>query len=277
MSDETQASETIIVTAEKSNGGSGGVRFDFRRFVDQQNSQPSGWRPTTSQPPYGSDPATGSPGASASVNIQLENPANEARALKAAENVAKAVAEIRALLERLAPDTRISWFNGNDAMTAAEALAELNNTVFIINDVTDYRNGGLGAASRGENGSLNSVKLNFDAFDGSGGDYADPNYADNQGVVGMMLHELAHITKQGDQFYTLSRRNYRRVTEDPAFENYNFSDFWYNNEAYDYDFAKNFAAALSLDISQLWMQLEPEFRVPPRYPAEIAQDAGPNP
>lgn len=193
MPDEVE--NIIVVTAEKANGGGSGVRYDFRRMVDQQNRQPSNWQPTSPPPPYDSDPAPGEPGAAASVNVQITDSANEAEAIKAAENIAKAVTEIRAALEGLAPSTSVQWFSGGETMTAAQALSELNNTIFVVDDTTNYGNGGLGTAERGLSGAPNTVTLNFDAFDGDGGDYADPNYTNNQGVVGMMLHELGHVTQ----------------------------------------------------------------------------------
>lgn len=272
--------DIIIITAEKRNGSSGlsSAQYDFIRLRDQQNRQPTIWQPPAgSGTPYKSEPASSNTGdgETITVNIELNNSANEAEATKAAENILKALVEIEAALKALDPNTQVQWFSGGEMMTAAEALNELANTVFVIDDSTNYGNGGLGTADRGADGAPNTVILNFDAFDGDGGDYADPNYIDNQGVVAMMLHELGHVTAQGENFDELSRRTY--ILQNGSDAGYNFSEYWFNNEAYVYDFAKQFSSAMGTDIGQFWGALSPNFTGGAVHPAQIAQDQGPNP
>lgn len=86
-------------------------------------------------------------------------------------------------------------------MTAGGILAEMANTQYIISETAQYNNGGFGTAERGVNGAPNTDTLYFEPFDGDRewkginyNDYADVNYIRAEGMVGIMLHEIGHMT-----------------------------------------------------------------------------------
>lgn len=57
-------------------------------------------------------------------------------------------------------------------------------------------NGGVGDAVHGTTGQPNVDHLDYRSFEGTGS-YADPSYPDNQGLIFIVLHELAHLDTSG--------------------------------------------------------------------------------
>lgn len=247
-------------------------------MLNQQNRQPSPWYPSDKNrpPPYKQEPAPENPGASDPIAVNVDvDPENREAAIKAAENVAKALTKIRDLLENMVPSAKIVWFAGGDEITVSEALVEINNTMFTIEDRGNYQNGGVGSAERGRDGRANAVNLNYLSFDGTGNDYASPNYVNGQGMVAIMLHELAHVTAPGNSFRNMSEAIY--FAQYKNYNNWIGSPLWYNNERYAYNFAKSAADAMRFSIDQFWGNLQSTYRQQPVDPITLANDTGPNP
>lgn len=193
-------------------------------------------------------------GLTTAVNVKVNDPANLAGAQKAAENVVVALIKIKTLLNDVPPDTPINW--SGKVYTASQVLDIIKNTQFIVTD-ENYGNGGVGSASAGQNGVPNIDKLNFRYFDGDlsnsdGKDYASPAFTNGEGMVGIMLHEVAHLSGEGWIINYHSQRYFNQEIangRDPGA--YNSSDYWTNNESFANDFAKSAAQVIGADISAL--------------------------
>jgi hypothetical protein len=185
--------------------------------------------------------------ASDSVTIKLTNNANMQEALKAAGNILSGLNKLRADLKAVAPDKSVT-FSGK-VMTRDEALNLLNKTTFTVTDVMPS-NGGTGSAEYDASGN-HRVSFHFESYDGDGiGDYAHPNYENQEGVVGIILHELGHLTQAGYEFNKLSfslfsRENAELKTPDRQFHE---SEYYPNQEARANDFARAVAYSFGVDI-----------------------------
>lgn len=89
--------------------------------------------------------------------------------------------------------------------------------------------------------------MHFESFDGDGAnDYAHPNYDNMEGLSGIILHELGHLTEGGQQSWI--RNAFQGAREGLHGEEYNYSAYWLNNEAYANDFSESVAAAFGVDV-----------------------------
>lgn len=178
------------------------------------------------------------------------DPSNQDAANDAAENVARGIVRLRAELEDLNPNDLIDMGNGV-TITVGEALETLNNARFILDDAPDYGNSGVGSAERGENGQPNEVRLNYAAFEGPGS-YADSNYVDDEGLVGILLHEVGHVTEQGAFHRNQSESLY--ALEHGSDAGYIGSDYFENHEKFANDFAYTAADAFGESLSNLTLE-----------------------
>lgn len=173
---------------------------------------------------------------SATVKVSVSNSSNLEAAKRAAENIARGLATLEAELEALPPNTPVNW--DGETMTASQALNVLNTTTWVVSDQSNFSNGGVGGADH----RTDTVTLNYRYFDGvidpgHQGDYAHPNYQNDQGLVGILLHEVGHMSDLGADRDNRSRENYN--LEHGSQAGYQNSDYFRNNE----EFASNFAVA----------------------------------
>lgn len=215
------------------------------------------WVDTGSGPsrPGSDDPANKSD----TVAVHVTDPAHQTEALKAAENILNALNKLRSDLANDA--TTVVNFAGH-TMNGAEVLTLLNSTTFFVTD-NQQTNGGVTYANYSPTGG--SVEMNFEAFDGDGvTDYADPAYSNGEGMAGILLHELGHLTSYGHSF---SDSNWIYFNQEMDF-NHDHSQvydrtsaYWLNNEAYANSFATDLASAFGVDINE-WGPLEGTTWVP---------------
>ncbi len=184
--------------------------------------------------------------ASASVHVDVSTSSSLSAATTAAQNIARALAKIEAELQSLDPSTVINW-DGN-SMTAGEILTTLNSTKFVVTDNPNFNNAGVGSAD----GDTNTVTLYYGAYDGIGtNDYASPNYQNDAGLVGILLHDIGHMTPAGEEWHDMSLYYYKEEfgTESGYYDSSNVLAFAYarNDEKFANDFAYATGAAFGAD------------------------------
>lgn len=191
---------------------------------------------------------------SARVTVRLADDSHADAAVKAADNVVKTVLQLKALLNDLSADSPIKW--GDRTMTAGQVLNEINRTEWRVTDTASFGNGGVTTAERLSNSNL--VTMNYRAFDGdmtnnpsaNNGDFASPNYTNNQGMVAALLHEVGHVNQFGAQFNTSSAQNYYR--EHRTYAGYGRGDDYFNNnENFANSFAVEVAGRVNFGITQV--------------------------
>lgn len=232
-------SEDIIVIGRiKRDGGSDSAAYATLSYTGPVNADfgdrlQGGWEDTSEY-------------ASAAVRVHVSDPANLAAATIAADNVARGLAELESKFDHLDPNTTINW--DGQTMTAGKALDIINNTTWIVSDQSNYNNGGVGSADYVNH----TDTLNYRAFDGvigpgEQGDYAHPNYQHDEGLIGILAHEVAHLSDAGQDWFSRSYSDYRQEHGDyVGFEN---SDYYRNNEEFASDFAVAAGQAFGVDIA----------------------------
>ena len=181
------------------------------------------------------------------MTIQITNSANRTQALQAAANVLAAIQKIKASFADEDP-SEVVYLNGTRT-TIGEMLDHLKDTQFVITDKAYPNSGGVGGAFYNPDGT-HRIEFNFENFDGLGYlDYASPAYSDQQGLVGIILHELGHVTAAGDAFWDLS--NFYHAKEnghDKTTIPFAYGDYFNNEEAWVNAYSQQFAAAVGLSI-----------------------------
>lgn len=248
----------VVVTAHMRNHGFNAWYMD----VDRSRSSETVFKDylPTNPTSMGFTPISGNAnddGVAASVNVDVpENSPHFAEALKAAQNLATNLARLGTLLNDLPVNQQIHW--GNRTMTVGQAIGELSNTQFVISDQNTSGSGGVGSAVAGQGTNKNVDTLYYESFDGDDdayvlqdgttttADYASPNYLNGEGMMAIILHELAHLSDAGFDFNSSSLANFRRETG--SYNNFSNSEYWSNNEAFANDFANNLASAFEGDL-----------------------------
>lgn len=196
----------------------------------------------------------------AAVNVKVNDSSHLAAATLAAQNLAGAIIYVREQLTAADPNQVITWTNaaGTHNMSAKKVLETLDNTKFVITDQEyDKVNGGTGSAQRGVNGAPNIDTLDYRYYDGLEqkdkdgkvlSDYAHPNYTNGQGLTGILLHEIAHLTAPGDTFYTQMMEAYRMAHKN-SYDGFYDSAASRNGERFMNDMMKAIADSVKADIS----------------------------
>lgn len=182
------------------------------------------------------------------VTVHVSNSANQADAQTAAQNVAIALATIEDALGSVDQNTQVSFDNGS-SISAGDLLTQIENTTYIVSDSNPSgSNGGVGSADR----THMTDTLVYTAFEGQGS-YADPNYQNDAGMIGIMLHEAGHMTAQGATNLQQENTAYRKLVgahkgEYGPYTDAKFygSDFGLDNEIFADDFAVNAGHAIGL-------------------------------
>lgn len=181
--------------------------------------------------------------ATSAVSIEVTDATKLPEAKTAAQNIARVLTRIEADLDALPPGTPVTW-HGN-TLTAKAVLDIIHATTFIVSDRSNNGNSGVGAAN-----SVNHTDtLYYEAFDGDGGDYASPNYVNDAGLVGILFHEIGHLSAPGASFDGDSRAFYQK--EHHSFSGYIGSDYFKNNEKFANDFAYSAASAFGENLAGL--------------------------
>lgn len=222
--------QVIMVTAkiQRDGGGGGFITYSYQPYSSNSGVEIGA--------PAGSGDQAGDNEFTAGVTVQVSDSDNQDEATAAAENIARALAELKGLLENMDPNTPISW--DGRSMSAADVLNYINNTAFIITDDANYNNGGVGAA----NAETNTDTLYYGSFDGIGdNDYAGINYVDDAGLKAILLHEIGHLSDEGNAYLQNSLDAYEREygTRDGYYDDGSrFHDqYSQNNEKFANDFA----------------------------------------
>ncbi|WP_156347443.1 MULTISPECIES: hypothetical protein [unclassified Sphingomonas] len=234
----------IIVTGRYSAGVPTFHNYNFTQSGEPANS-PS-YDTTAPQ-----NPATGD--VSVNVNVSIDNPANQAKAIEAANNVADAVARIITAASKLPAGTVIPLPNGN-SITAGTLLYDLQRTKFVITD-RPTTNSGVGSANR----VTMTDTLHFASFaEGTGiSGYTAPGY-NGTGVIGIIMHEMSHMTSHGYNNYLDSVRYFNRENAERKLKNVPFygSEYGNANEMFAHLGSLSMAGALQLDVSTYKVLME---------------------
>lgn len=108
--------------------------------------------------------------------------------------------------------------------------------------------------------------LNYEFFDGDNGDYASPLYSSMEGMVGILLHEMGHMTADGKAFDTRSHHYFLQEQQraHDFSQSYANSIYWSNNESYANSFAQTVAGAIGADINE-WNPTDGFYYDQPEY------------
>jgi hypothetical protein len=233
----------VIAKRQRTDGSGGWVKYESvvqptPVIADWGDYQPVslGFKDTTQQ-------------TTAAVQVSVSNSANLAAARTAAENIARGLARIESELEAMNPNTVISW-DGN-SMTAGQILKVVNTTRWVVTDNPTFNNGGVGSA----NGKTDTVTLYYGPYDGVGpNDYAHPNFQNDAGLVGILLHDIGHMTPAGEAFFAESYDTFSKEygTTNGFYSSTNTVRFQYakNNEMFANDFAYAVGTAFGADTLQ---------------------------
>lgn len=238
----------IVVTALRDNSGSGsggGITY-------VQNPAQGNIAPPAGGPHGGPGGGTGSHGGStiisANVGVHVNDPDNLPDAILAARHFAATLTGIESDAEKLDPETKITWGKDGGTITAGQLVQLIESTTFVITDNDYSTNNGVGGVFYHPDGT-HTDQLDFRAFDGMGtNDYASPNYNDNQGMNAAVLHELGHMTEEGERYNDAAYFDYVTQNHGSA-AGYAGSIFWTQNEKMANDFMSAAARGLHADIS----------------------------
>jgi hypothetical protein len=119
------------------------------------------------------------------------------------------------------------------ATTVGEMLEALQATRFTVTDRNPdtFNNNGVGAAER--RADFNIDTINYEAIVGGSTDsgYADARFPDDAGMSALVLHEIAHLTLAGFEFFTASNDIFNDDHNKDALKFYN-SEYARNLEAF---------------------------------------------
>lgn len=185
------------------------------------------------------------------VSVRVKVSSNAEKAREAAKNVAEALGVIIEAATKLPSNTQIALPDGKTT-TAGQLLSDIKNTKFVITDVANPANNkGVGGADRANM----TDTLYFAAFvEGSGqSSYTNAQWS-GQGLVGILLHEMGHLSSAGNSVYNSERSKWAQ--ENGKFKrNWRPDDFWTSNysndnELYQHGFALASAAALGIGLDK---------------------------
>lgn len=180
------------------------------------------------------------------VNVSLTNSANQAKAIDAANNIADAVAAIITAASKLPASTVIPLPNGT-RITAGDLLTQIKGTKFVVTDV-QQSNDGVGSADR----PTMTDTLYFASFaEGTGTQaYTQAGYLGN-GVIGIILHEVVHMTAAGYQNWQNSTLYFNRENSETKVKNVPFygTDYSKANEMFAHVGSISAGNILGFDLS----------------------------
>jgi hypothetical protein len=193
----------------------------------------------------------GSASAHATVNADLTgDTAKDDQIKDATTNVTMALGKVEALLTSIPANTVVTW--DGKSMTAGALLTELHNTVFTVGDYqSSITNGGVGNAIHNVNGT-NTDQLDFRGFTGPAS-YAAPTYANQQGLVGILLHELGHLSNEGyanlQSEFSFYKREFGQNADFYTSTVAHHQDYHADDEKFANDFSRAFATATSFSLT----------------------------
>lgn len=180
------------------------------------------------------------------VNATADNPANDAAVVEAAERLAGALLDLKEILKSFDPATDVTIESLKITVKAGDLLKDLDNTKFTVTDRSYNKNKGVGSAVRG---NPNMEEINYAAITGPDG-YGAERFPRNSGLVGIMLHELGHISAAGDGFWRSSQGYHKK---DPVLRISSFYNTEYatNLERFANNFMDGVATGLNIDLHGL--------------------------
>jgi len=190
--------DTIVVVGRRLVENDGSYRIQFSTGLGTP-----GMRYYTSRQVDENGGVVGDPEIGVAVKIEKTKTATDQAKLElAAQKLIQSVIETITALE-LADPTNALTILGRTT-TVGEMLQTLLDTQFTVTDVTEFNNTGVGSAARGINGNLDTI--NYEAIIGSAtrNGYADPGFPENSGMHALVLHEIAHMTQAGFEFFNHS-------------------------------------------------------------------------
>ena len=140
-------------------------------------------------------------------------------------------------------------------ITVGEIYDTIYGTTYTVTDQTVFSNHGGGAADRASMTDLISyVTIGAPAINGDSGVAPATGYqAYVDGLLGLVLHEAAHMSPEGDAFYN---RSVQIARDDPTVSgqlyvdmSQNTQDYALNNEAFANEVARSIAGQLDIDLA----------------------------
>lgn len=210
--------------------GTVGISFKTTRQVD----------------PNGGD-GSGDPELTVSVKVQkTKDETDQAKLQTAAQQLIKAIIEIVEALQLADPNAVITTLGRTT--TAGAMLDTLMNTQFTVTDATGFNNNGVGTAQHGLNGAPNTDVINYEAIiGGATNGYADPGFPDNSGMHALVLHEVAHMTTTGYEFWQRSLQIFN-ADRTVAGGNFYNTDYATNVEAFANSLMNQAASASGVNL-----------------------------
>lgn len=202
----------------------------------------------TEVPSYDSAQNTDPNQVSVSVRVSVSNAINSAKAQEAAQNIGEAVAIIINAAKSLPANTPIPLPNGK-ATTAGQLLSDVKNTKFIVTDNPNFGNRGVGGA---DHPSMTDT-LHFASFvEGAGiSSYTNAQWL-GQGMTGIMLHELGHLSVAG--YANFNEENAKYNTEfrkhGTGIRDFYSSDYHPDDERFQHQYAISAADVLGIDFNK---------------------------
>ena len=180
------------------------------------------------------------------INATADNPANEAAVVAAAERLAGALLDLKEILKSFDPATDVRIESLKLTVKVGDILKDLDNTKFTVTDRNYEKNKGVGSAVRG---SPNLEEINYTAITGPDG-YGAERFPGNSGLIGIMLHELGHISAPGDNFWR-SSQGYQK--KDPVLRGSSFynTEYAINLERFANNYMDGVASGLNVDLHGL--------------------------
>lgn len=253
--------ETIVVVGRRLREDDGSYRLVFSK----ETGAP-GVRYYTSRQVDENGGVVGDPEIGIAVKIEkTKSETDQAKLEEAARKLVEAAINLITKLESSDPTALMVVLDR--IVTVGEMLQTLLDTQFTITDATNFGNNGVGTARRGIGGSPNIDVINYEAIIGgsSGIGYGDPAYPDNSGINALVLHEVAHMTQAGYDFYI-------RSTEVARADPTDNSDFYQTEYASNLEaFANELMTETSLEIGVDLHGVRPGTSAAPVTPESIYQ------
>lgn len=167
-----------------------------------------------------------------SVNVEIDDPANLEAAVQASQNVATALAAWLDQLESVDPADTITVVG--QRFTVDMALNLIRNIRWVI---TDRRFEGI---NTGVGMAVSATRTDFPDFRNfiasNPLSYAAPGYTNGEGMMFIIMHEIAHLSASGVKFRDINISYYSRTHSDST-AGYNSSPQFANVEKWANDIA----------------------------------------
>ena len=183
---------------------------------------------------------------------QVNSTSNQSTVDNDANALAKAVSRVDDAFSHLDLSKTIQ-LNGQ-TITLGQLKGIWDHWTFVVSDGNfATTNGGVGAiTSDGSGGYFDTISINgFNNGRGSsGGGYDDPNYLNDQGLTGILLHEVSHEIPGAEQQQADDNSYYYKDKSPQNNGPWINSPYWVNNEKWANDGEAAFSSALGIDESQ---------------------------